>query len=383
MLIEVKGVEFANLGAYMMLQAVISRMSRDIPDVRFALTPSSNCTFQQIAAVGAFQRLRVGMMSDIVERILLKSPAVFGRVANRYGIVLEKNIDAVLDASGYAYGDPWSNSRSAQTAREIRRLSADGKPYVFLPQAFGSFPRERESKMFGEALLRARLVYARDTESFNNLAAVAGKTAGSFRICPDFTLGIIPPSDRASCHSAGRSKVAIVPNSKLLSVYNPHEGWRKMGRAFFDEVVQGLKKTFSEVVVVNSCRGDDDLLCDALVSADPDIESVSPNSPSELISALSGVSLVVSGRYHSCVASLALGIPCIGVSWSHKYEPLFRDFGVGGYVVRSPESGVVLDLARGILDDSSLLSSTISSHRKLVSDSIERMWSEVIDSLND
>lgn len=382
MLIELKGVEFSNLGAYMMLQAVISRMSRDIPGVRFALTPSANCTFQQIASVGGFQRLRVGAIPEIFESVMLNAPSVFGRVANRYGIVLEKHIGAVLDASGYAYGSPWPKGRAIQTAEDIRRLSKHGKPYVFLPQAFGSFSRDRSSRKFGKALLSARLVFARDEESLENLSAVAGRSADHFRICPDFTLGLIDPLHRSPRDSREGLKIAVVPNSKLLSMYNPHTRWREAGTAFFAEVVNGLKKLDSKVVIVNSCRGDDDVLCDALHSADPDVESISPSSPAELIAALSGVDLVVSGRYHSCVASLASGVPCIGLSWSHKYQPLFRDFGVGDYVVRSPESTLVLDLAREIIQNPRPLRANISSHRTLISASVERMWSEVVSCIN-
>ena len=59
MLIEIKGVQFVNKGAALMLQAIQDRLRRELPAAEIALTPGPNAPFRSIAATGAWQRLRM------------------------------------------------------------------------------------------------------------------------------------------------------------------------------------------------------------------------------------------------------------------------------------------------------------------------------------
>jgi polysaccharide pyruvyl transferase WcaK-like protein len=48
----------------------------------------------------------------------------------------------------------------------------------------------------------------------------------------------------------------------------------------------------------------------------------------ELKAVLGACDAVVSSRYHSLVAALSMGVPCLAVGWHHKYQELFRLFGL-------------------------------------------------------
>ena len=139
MLIEIKGVQFVNKGAGLMLRAVVDRLRAMVPGVEFALTPGPNAPFHRIAALGAWQRLRLPGAPFDADALSYRLPQRLRRVLRRYGTVTEADVDAVLDASGYAYGDAWGDAPLESAAREIERLADHGKPYVFLPQAFGPF----------------------------------------------------------------------------------------------------------------------------------------------------------------------------------------------------------------------------------------------------
>lgn len=49
-------------------------------------------------------------------------------------------------------------------------------------------------------------------------------------------------------------------------------------------------------------------------------------SASEVKSAIGNCEVVVSSRYHTLLACLSMGVPCIGIGWHHKYEAMFRMF---------------------------------------------------------
>ena len=57
MIIELKGVEFENKGAELMLCGILQRIYSTWPDAQIALTPSPKASFLQRASVGAWQKL--------------------------------------------------------------------------------------------------------------------------------------------------------------------------------------------------------------------------------------------------------------------------------------------------------------------------------------
>jgi colanic acid/amylovoran biosynthesis protein len=123
MLIEIKGVQFVNKGAGLMLQAIQDRLQRRLPEAEVALTPGVNASFHSVALAGAWQRLRMPGAPFDVDALSYRLPARARTLGRRYGIVTESDVDAVLDASGFAYGSAWGDTALTDAAREIERLA--------------------------------------------------------------------------------------------------------------------------------------------------------------------------------------------------------------------------------------------------------------------
>jgi len=116
-LIEIKGVQFVNKGAALMLEAIRDRLRRSLPDAEIALTPGVNAPFSSIAKIGAWHRFSAPGAPLDLDALSYRLPQRARGLMRRYGLVTESDVDAVLDASGFAYGIAWGHAALSGTAR--------------------------------------------------------------------------------------------------------------------------------------------------------------------------------------------------------------------------------------------------------------------------
>lgn len=67
-------------------------------------------------------------------------------------------------------------------------------------------------------------------------------------------------------------------------------------------------------------------------------------SPAELKSIISCAFIHIGARYHSIIAALSSGVPCISLSWHPKYRDIMRMYGIQHFVYEAAEEGKVEDL---------------------------------------
>jgi len=378
MLIEVRKAGFVNKGAELMLLSVLDRVRREMPDARIAMAPDLRIApYVERASLGLyqkiwFQRFRIqwGFLGRLVPR-----PA-----RELFGLVLDREIDAVLDASGFSYSDQVGLSSTLATAKAVRRWKKRGTKVILLPQAFGPFENRRIRSSMSRIVGDADLIFARDEVSYRHLTDIDGEK-DHIRIAPDFTCllqGTVPGS-----FDQGEDSFCMIPNHRMLEKASAGEaaGYIDfLGRCcrYIDQ--RGERLFF----LIHEGEKDLAIAKQVIEGLGRDIPVMTEDDPVMIKGILGTCRGVISSRYHGLVSALSQGIPALAVGWSHKYEMLFRDYGFTEGLLRadSPvpdiESRIDMLLDRRSRDDLSLVLLDKAQKQKALS---EEMWGSVFSML--
>lgn len=380
-LIEIKGAEFVNKGAALMLRAALDRLREAVPAVEIALTPASSAAWRRVAAVGAWQRLRLPGAPFDADAASYYLPQRVRAVARRYGVVTECDVSAVLDASGFAYGAVWGDAPLAATAREIERLARRGRPYVFLPQAFGPFQDSAAARRFGRALREAALVCARDTASQAHLAGLTGSLGARIEVHPDVTLALRGDPAAAAAWGIDRSTALLVPNAEVPGPRNPDAAWR-VGYADLMRVLALRLRDLGYVPrVLNHEGAADAALCEALRAATDGAPVITEAEPLALKGAIGAAGIALCSRYHGCASALSQAVPCLGTAWSHKYGELFAEFGVRRYVLENCDQAAALDRLEELVAHRDEVRTGLAARHPALESRTEALWQRVMQAL--
>jgi polysaccharide pyruvyl transferase WcaK-like protein len=246
------------------------------------------------------------------------------------GIAPGRELAALLDCSGFAYGDVWPTHRVERRTAYYRTLERQGTPVVLLPQAFGPFERLDVRRCCAELFEHCESIYPRDRISREHLVSLElrGKT---FEVVPDIThlLDGTPPADP----SVWRERVAVVPNARMLDRTSEARSDRYV--AFLLQAIAAVRAGGLEPCLLVHERNDEPLAHRIRQSLDFPIAIVMEDA---LVSKgiLGACHAVIASRYHALISALSQGVPAIGTSWSHKYEELFGDYQCAEYLL-SPE----------------------------------------------
>jgi len=360
--VDVRGVSPVNRGAQLMLRAVVDRLGGD-----FDLSSNPwQGDFSARARLGLGQTLHHYKYRRLSVVVGDRIPRVVG---DKFGFVRDKDIDAILDASGFAYSDSFSLDRHQREAFFGRRWSSAGKPKVMLPQAFGPFRDQAKAALTKEIVAQASLVFARDDVSMQYLSEL--RTGAEIRRSVDFTIGLAPaPLDPLMSDDFA----AIVPNAKLISSgTTTREQYVSILRAY----IGAARRAGLRPVVVVHEDGDADI-ADELAAAEG-IDVLGHVDPLVLKAMLAQASVVVASRFHAVVGALAMGVPCVALGWSHKYEELMRDFGVAEWVAKlDDDAPETFDLVNG----DALGAQTIRDKKPSLVAEVESMWSSTVDAIS-
>lgn len=317
--IEIKGVGFVNKGAELMLESILQHFHGQ--KFNFAMEPIIyNSTYQQRAKKEIFQKLSVdgNLFTGIPDQI-----------CNLYGLIKDEDIHAVLDASGFCYGEQWGDGLTEEMARRIKRWKNQGTKVILLPQAFGPFKSPRIRTAMRSIVTNADIIFARDKESYEHIISL--KTPhDNVHISPDFTTiikGIKPTSPEKFA-----DKICIIPNAMI---------YKKLPAKLSDNYLFLLKKIIGTAYMDNiECfilihEGNDDLKIGV------ELQKTSKNKPNIitepdplLVKGIIGSCYAVtSSRFHGIVSALSQSVPTLCTGWSHKYKMLMDDYDCSQFLI--------------------------------------------------
>ncbi len=318
MIIELRGVEFVNKGAELMLHAIINQIKEEMPDTLFAMEKSGRVPADKLKEHGIFQKFSLSKLNP--DKLGGLVPEDMRKNA---GFVLPREIEVVLDGSGFAYGDQWGAQKAgARLADHIASWKKQGKKVIMLPQAFGPFTDAALIEKMKTILRHADLVFARDKISYEYLQQLTSDSQNII-LKPDFTnliKGTVPADfDRSSC------EVAIIPNSKMIETADKEEAEAYvplLSRLINIIIGLGHKPFF----LIHESQSDAAIAEETNRQINQPLPVIREENPLHVKGIIGSSRAVVTSRFHGLVSCLSQAVPCLTTGWSHKYEMLLQDY---------------------------------------------------------
>lgn len=320
MVIELRGVEFVNKGAQLMLHAIIDKVEAEIPDAIFAMDTGARVPLKKLRENNIYKKLSGRRYSKLAVLIPKK-------LRRMLGWVLDKEVEVILDGSGFAFGDQWGAAYANRRIGErILRWKQQGKKLILLPQAFGPFNEPELKNVMNKILFHADLVFAREEQSYQYLKETSSHC--NIRIAPDFTVLI---KGNTTAVEVPERLVPIIPNYKMMR--EDAEAYTDFLTLAISRVAEtGLKPYF----LIHEGKPDLEIAEQINSQLEEPLEIIVNEDPLVVKGIIGRAYFVICSRFHGVVSALSQAVPCLVTSWSHKYEMLLREYDF--------EQGLVKDL---------------------------------------
>lgn len=324
MIVEIQGVDFINKGGELMTHAVVQHMSS---------LPGENIVAAHLR-MGSFKERETTGLHHLAWAYYEKFPSLGSyidsfthlvpkQIRRQLNIITNSEVQAVLDASGFTYGDQQGARMVEIMANRTKRWKKEGKKIILLPQAFGSFKQKAVRNAFLEILNNADLVFARDKVSYDYLIDLEPSNNQKIKIAPDFTnlvKGEVP-----EYFNANSRKTCIVPNYRMIQKTSQELKGKYL--SFLTMCTKYLiAKEIEPFVLIHETARDYELALQLQAELNRPLEIIQESNPLYIKGILGSCFIVIGSRFHSLVSTLSQGVPCLGTGWSHKYQMLFEDY---------------------------------------------------------
>lgn len=313
----VTGTNFENKGAQLMLVAIVQQLAAE----RLALVMGSTgfSDYQRRAKLGLYQLLSPNKLG--LQHLWRSLPP---RWRQRYGLVMQAEIDVVLDAAGYGFTEVWGIANLEANVDRFLGFVRQGKKVILLPQAFGPFTDPR-SRIAVARLVRSGIsIFARDQESLRHLRTTVDALPPSVALAPDFTNLVA----RASLRQELPGDVFFTLNMRVIDAAKTVSCEAYL--AFAEKLVEAVRGRSLRPFLLIHEEGADVKLTEEF-GVRLRLPVVSVDDPVEAKAIIGACRFGFSSRFHAVVSALSQAVPCFTLGWAHKYERLLDDYGMPGY----------------------------------------------------
>jgi len=373
MIIEIRKAGFVNKGAELMLHAALQKLRTRYPDATFVMAPTpkkAEQPFRNLVQLGFYPKawlwrygIQWGTLANFAPRPLREM----------YGVVLDKEVDVVIDAAGFAYSDQWGEDPCAELAQSTKRWHKNGTRVILMPQALGPFKSEKNRAAMKTVVDNVDLIFPRERVSYEHLTELVGEQA-KIKQSPDFTnliTGVLPQG-----FDTEQNRFCIVPNCRMLDKTD-----QKTRDAYLPFLISCtrylLEKGAKPFVLVHEGK-DDQRLADELSAAVGGIPIVKESGALEIKGILGACSGTLGSRFHGLVSALSQGVPALATGWSHKYQMLFEDYGFPeGLVQVTTDEAEIKRKIDLVTDDAARIQALIQTRTAQLKQQSEQMWQQV------
>ncbi len=402
-----------NKGDEAMLLTSIEELTRRVPDAKFFLVDDGSPAHYQVSRFvpllslipvesASYGKKLLRLLALTIQhpvdmaKLLRKQPLVTARLLLE-ALPVASQVDAAIDISGYAYSSNWGIGWALRSRPYLWLFRWAGKPYQFLPQAWGPFSG-KDMSVFREVCTWPKRLFVRDAQSGTHVSNAVGGTLSIMGQCPDMAFlfqGADPAFGREELDRLGllASQGAVIGMTPNFRVYERAlgQGGRNAYLAFLADVATTLVEQGMQVILIpheysNKKEGcaDDRLLCQIVedLCRNPKVRAVDREYTSkELKAVVAQLDLLLGSRYHSIIAGLSQGIPTLCLGWSHKYDELATEFGIGSLRIETTDleksKETMVEEIRATLADAQNIRAKLQTTAEAMKERVRAMFDQV------
>lgn len=347
----ITGAGFSNMGAQAMLFATICELKNRFPDAEIKVINSTPLPAKYQGKI-KFEYVESGMseyyaIARLLARIKINLKNII-KICIRKNVISNKifeqeirKTDVIIDISGFALGEQWSDVNCLKFLARIEMAKKYGKPIYLMPQSFGPFNFKGKNRKFildeiKKILSYPKIIFAREMQGFNLLVNQYNLS----NVKKSIDLVLQTPKEKIDLLLEGyygntdffndveEESVAIIPN---IHCYEYLKG--KLVSAYKD-IIEYLRGINKNVYVIKHSEADA-VLCKEIINHFKGMSKVEyidyTMNCYEFSDFISRFRYAIASRYHSIVHAYKVGVPCIAIGWSFKYNELLKLFGQAQY----------------------------------------------------